>query len=205
LRVGVICEGITDYVVLGEVVKTQRSVDRLTLLQPPRDRLTGPGPGWQGVRQFLKTEGAGLDIGVHDLVVVHVDADIRTDPAISRQLSVDEEDPGSLERLCDHVKSWFVGGVSANAVIVLPREATDAWLLAAHTNIVRPETVEDPSAVLAERGLIGQRDGRPLKSAEDYRQLSQALVRLIRRRRTAKLPELERFLRKLQAFGRRRA
>jgi hypothetical protein len=202
LRVGIICEGPTDYIVLSEVMKAQGPVQQLTLLQPPTDRLTGPGPGWQGVRRFLQTEGIALEIGVHDVVVVHVDADVRKDAELRGRLREDP-DPESLGPLCDHVKSWFADGVTPNAIIVLPREATEAWLLAAHTNIVRPETVEDPAAVLAARGIIPSHDGKPLKISGVYRRLSVALVRLIRRHAIENLPELERFLAKLRARRRR--
>jgi hypothetical protein len=203
LKVAVICEGPSDFVVLKMVVAAQGDVERFTLLQPPKDRLTGPGPGWQGVRRFLQLEGAGLDIGVHDLVVVHVDADIRNDPALRGELAGDADDPDSLEPLCDYVKRWFSGGVSPNAVIVLPREATDAWLLAAHSNIRRPEAVQSPATALADRQIIPSDNGRPVKRTEDYERLSEALVRLIRRGSTQRLPELERFLEKLRALRRR--
>jgi class 3 adenylate cyclase len=54
----------------------------VTLLQPRFDLLAArapgtPGAGWQGVRRFLQQTARTLAASGQDLVVVHVDADIR--------------------------------------------------------------------------------------------------------------------------------
>ena len=66
MRVGIVCEGSTDFAVLrvvcGELLGTTDFF--VTLLQPRFDVLAGraggaPGPGWQGVRGFLSPARGG--------------------------------------------------------------------------------------------------------------------------------------------------
>jgi hypothetical protein len=201
MRVGIICEGSTDFAVLEALALRVAGASECKLLQPDFDRLrhreATPGPGWQGVRRFLRTSGPALFLGVYDAIIIHVDASVRHDPEIAARLEKSAKEDNELEPLCRHVKGW-AGKLPDAAVIVLPREELESWLLAAHTAIKDVEAVADPAEVLAGRGIIPRRNGEPDKTEEQYRELATSLVRLAQnRKRLAGVPELGRFLFKL--------
>jgi hypothetical protein len=209
VRVGIVCEGSTDFAVLrvvcGEVLGTKDL--SVTLLQPRFDALAGraggtPGPGWQGVRAFLQQTGQRLGAAAQDVIVVHVDADIRHLAEIERRLG-ESADGEELAPLCDHVKSWIPGGVPESVVIVLPREATEAWLCAVATHRADVESIRKPADELRSAGVVGTRGETAEKLASAYAALAAGLGPLLRdRRKLARVPELERFAGKVAARAR---
>jgi hypothetical protein len=211
VRVGIVCEGSTDFAVLrvlcGELLGTTDLF--VTLLQPRFDALAGraggaPGPGWQGVRAFLQQTGGKLAAAGQDVIVVHVDADIRHLPEVEKLLR-ESEDGEELGSLCDLVKTWMPGGVPASVVIVLPREATEAWLCAVASTIHRAdvEDIRKPADALRDAGVVGDLGGTAEKRALQYAALAAGLGALLRdRRKLAKVPEMERFVGKLAARAR---
>jgi hypothetical protein len=222
VRVGIVCEGSTDFAVLRVVCTALLGPKDLivTLLQPRLDLLAArarasrrgsaplssalpdspstPGGGWQGVRQFLQQTGRTLAASGQDLIVVHVDADIRHLPEIRKHLGADTG--GDLTPLCDHVKVWMPGSVPESVVIVLPREATEAWLCAMTTHRADVEAIPRPADTLREAGVLGERGGTAEKLASTYETLAAGLGPLLRdRRKLARLPELARFVGKVSA------
>lgn len=208
MRVGIVCEGSTDFVVLEALALDLLSADECVLLHPDFDRLRASGdaahaPGWQGVRTFLRTSGVALGLLVYDVIVIQVDASIRH----LRELklspsSVPEGSVDPLNPLREHVRTWAGGGLPESAVIVLPREELESWLVAAHTNLKDIEAIADPAGELASRGLIGIKRGKPDKDARLYRTLAPPLVTLAREsKKLGKVPELERFVSDLRAHA----
>jgi hypothetical protein len=210
MRVGIICEGSTDFVVLEALALNLLPADECVLLHPDFDKLQSTGdpthaPGWQGVRKFLHTSGPALGLLVYDMLVIQVDASIRKLKEL--RLSMPEEEdagPETLEALREHVESWAAGELPEGAVIVLPREELEAWLLAAHTNLKDVESIEDPAGELASRGFIKIKKGKLDKDSKVYRTLAVPLVKLAReQKKVRKLPELERFVGELRARSRK--
>lgn len=201
---GIVCEGSTDFAVLRAVCVELLGKAGLTvsLLQPRFDALAArvpgtPGSGWQGVRAFLQQAGARLSAAPQDIIVVHVDADIRRLPEVARHLTP-PMDGEELSPLCDHVKRWIAGEVPASLVIVLPKEATEAWLCAALTHKADVEAIAKPADELRDAGVIGARGGTAEKRAAEYELLAAQLAPLLRdRRKLAKVPELARFAGKI--------
>lgn len=207
MRVGIVCEGSTDYRVLQAVCRQVLGVNGLviTLLQPNIDalraRAPGAAPGWQAVRAFLGQTHASLAAAQFDVLVIQVDADIRSLPAVARALASpgDEE----LQALCDHVKSWMRGSVPESAVIALPRESIEAWLVAAVTNRHDVESIARPVEDLCDAGILGRRDSGPHKDPAVYESLATRLTPILRDgRKLGKVPELARFAGKLSARAR---
>lgn len=207
MRVGIICEGETDYPVLRAVVVHVCRDPALVVvpLCPDTDRLRSPatGPvagGWQAVRAFLQTSADVLAIGTYDIVVVHVDADV-LDKLSSPPASSPGDPAGGLDPLCRLVKGWASEGLPDHAVVVLPRAASESWLLAAHTNLKRVEDIDEPAEELARRGLLQRgKDGTARKRSVDFKKLAEGLPSLLAdQRRLDELPELARFVGKL--FG----
>jgi hypothetical protein len=201
--VGIVCEGSTDFAVLRVVCGELLGIKDLsvTLLQPRFDLLATHAPGWQGVRRFLQQTGRTLAASEQDLIVVHMDADVRHLPEIARHLGMGAGE--DLAPLCDHVKSWMAvddGGVPESVVIVLPREATEAWLCAVATHRADVESIARPAEELHKAGVLGDRGGTVEKRAVHYATLAAGLAPLLRdRRRLAKVPELARFVGKVSA------
>jgi hypothetical protein len=206
VNVGIVCEGSTDFAVLRVVCGALLGTRDLTvtLLQPRFDALAGraggtPGPGWQGVRAFLQQMGPRLAAAAQDILVVHVDADIRHRPEIRKHLGVSEA-ADELSPLCDHVKGWMTGGVPESVVIVLPREATEAWLCAVATHRTNVEGIAKPADELRRVGVLGARGGAADKRAAEYEALAAGLAPILRDpRELAKVPELARFAGKVAA------
>lgn len=209
--VGIVCEGSTDSTVLRAICAEILGKAGLVFrpLQPDFDRLrqrdpTALGPGWQGVRKFLKDPANMLLATRLDALVVQVDADIRKLPEIRKQLVVDEgEQAEGLEPLCAHVKGWISGGVPGSAIVVLPRESTEAWIVAAAMRKKNVEAIDDPAQALVNAGIIGVVKGRPDKRAVNYEEhLPSLLAKLKEPKELGALPELARFVGKLNATAR---
>lgn len=210
MRVGIICEGSTDYAVLERLVKELAREPQLVIspLQPNFDALRqgrmSQGTGWQAVRKYLRSPAFPVTVASYDVIVVHVDADVRDEPEIRGHLSLDDAEGDELSALCTHIKSWMAGGVPSSAIITIPREATEAWLLAAHTRRKNVESIEAPARSLADAGLLATTERGLEKSPVRYAELAEALVRVLGDARTLRqLPELGRFLGKArEAFHR---
>lgn len=204
MRVGIICEGSTDFVVLEALAQDLLPADECVLLHPDFDKLraTGLASGWQGVRKFLQTSAAALGLAVYDAFIIQVDASVRKGLELTHS---EEEGFESLEPLREHVRGWAAEGLPESAIIVLPREELEAWLVAAHTNVKDVEALEDPAGELAARGIIGQKKGRPDKDSKVYRELANpALVKFaLDAKKLRRVPELERFVGELRARGSR--
>lgn len=207
MRVGIVCEGITDFVVL-EAIAGAVLADRqptFTLLQPDHDRVRRPGDprsagGWQAVRAFLEEGNAQLSLARIDVVIVKVDASVRLSGELVPSLEDDD-----LETLCDHVKAWIGEPIPESVVITLPCEEIETWLVAAHTRRKDVEAMEDPARVLVDEGLLGTRNGRPDKKSTDYKRLSESLQRRVGDRKLLRaIPELERLCSKLRTRARGR-
>ena len=209
-----------------EMVPLHPDFDRLR--RPPGSRWRLP-TGWQAVRAFLRDFSPGLGAGQYDLVVIQVDASIRLLPEINKVLRQAQtvespadggEEPvasgrsrrprralaqvAELAPLCAHVQSWSPRGLRESAAVVLPREGTEAWLLAANSQVKNVESLHAPERRLAQKGLIGVRGGDPEKLAERYGELARPLVRLVKDSKSLRaVPELERFVGKVRERARR--
>jgi hypothetical protein len=208
MRVGIICEGSTDFVVLEALALELLPAEECVQLHPDFDRLRVSGdaahaPGWQGVRKFLQTSGPALGLLVYDLLLIQVDASIRKLKELKLACPEGEGDESeTLDSLRAHVESWAADELPESAVVVLPREELETWLVAAHTNLKTVESLEDPAAELVARGLIGVKRNKPDKDAKVYRTLAVPLVKFARdRKKTRQVPELERFIGELRTHS----
>lgn len=206
--VGIVCEGSTDSAVLQAICAEVLGKEglRFRALQPDFDRLrqrdpAAAGPGWQGVRKFLQDPANMLLTATLDVLVVQVDADIRRLPEIAGHLA--QEGDEELSPLCAHVKGWMAGGVPDAAIIVLPRESTESWIVAAATRKKNVEGIADPAGALVDAGILGIVRGKPEKRAADYQAHFPALLSKLKDLRELRaIPELERFVGKLSARAR---
>jgi hypothetical protein len=170
-------------------------------LQPPLDNLSGaPEPsGWQAVRAFCRKNCERLAASVHDLIVIHVDADVRHKVAKELVQPAEEGDDAGedLAALCAHVRSWLGAAPPPGTVIVLPKEQSEAWLLAAHTQIKDVEAVAQPKDILVEKRLLPVEERE--RTTAVYTRLAGPLERVLTDpKRLKAVGELARFVGKLQ-------
>lgn len=193
-RVGFVCEGPTDVLVLRALVEHVAGgpIDA-RYIQPDLDGLDRSG-GDTRVERWCRGNGHGLGWLLEwqgiDLLVVHLDAD-----------RCPKYGAADTAALCATIKGWLgPGAARPELVIVLPAQATEAWLVAAHrAQTPAVEAMPHPENALASLGLLS-RDaaGRPLKAPDRYGPMAAALVEQLDAVRPV-LRELRRFLEKLEA------
>jgi hypothetical protein len=110
---------------------------------------------------------------------------------------------GVGQALFDHVRSWAGTALPATAMITLPREDLEAWVLAAKTNRKSVEGIDRPADVLVRMGLLAVENGKPLKTDEQYKEFAPAVARLAKdKRRVREVRELERTVDNLRRTAR---
>lgn len=192
MRVGVICEGRTDFILLEQVVLSVFGPCEIDALQPMRDRLNASGwrsGGWTLVKKWCEERGAegiadDMELGAMDALVVQVDGDLCGREGL----------PSGREALCDHIKRTWIGEgtLPRGVVICIPAMATDTWLVAALCSDPIPVDLEGDQAPVGRLGQWGLS-----KNQYHYGQHAERLrgrVSAIR----GSLPELERFVGKLE-------
>lgn len=192
MRVGIVCEGRTDFVLLEQVVLSVFGPCEVDALQPLRDNLDPSkwqSGGWTLVRAWCDQRDAeriadDMAIGGIDALVVHVDGD----------LCGRERLPADRHSLCTHIREAWLGGgpLPPGVVICIPAMATDTWLAAALHPGALPADLEadvDPLARLRALGVA--------KTQYDYAAHAATLRARIPALRRA-LSELERFVSKLE-------
>jgi hypothetical protein len=201
MRIGIICEGGTDDAVLRAILRETCAPGDLVFssLQPKVDEIGHIGlGGWQAVRKFLQQSSAMIIAAQLDMIIVQVDADVRRLPEITKHLDAEDGDE-ELDPLCRHIKGWMSAGVPESVIIVLPRESTEAWLIAASTNLKKIETIEGPARVLADMGLIAGSKGKGAKNPAAFGDLVARLLPSLKKpAKLAAVPELERFVSKIR-------
>lgn len=151
VRIALVSEGITDYVVLRAAIRSMldgRSFV-LTLLQPEGSLAftaagnVGPlGGGWRGVYKWClqsavrgggRLSGDPLFIG-HDLLVLHLDADVAGEN-LTGLLPCEQPCPppnATTDRLRAVMLAWLgEAQTPPQTVLCTPSKSTEAWVMAA--------------------------------------------------------------------------
>lgn len=196
MNVGIVCEGRTDFILLEQVVLAVLGPSEVRPLQPMRDTLEPSRwteAGWTKVKLWCErgadTIDDELEIGALDLLILQIDGDLCGRDGL----------PASRPALCDHLKTQWIGppGPSSKVVICIPAPATDAWLVAALEASPDGDSLEQHVDVLDRLAAFGI-----AKNQYDYLAHAGRLGEHVRSR-SALLPELRRFVGKLEAARRR--
>lgn len=190
MTVAIVAEGPTDQVLLEAATRASASREfRFLTIQPESsDAFGGFGPhgsGWKGVRRWCRevaNAGGGVIQFISpsygsriDLLLVHVDADIASDPELG------EERPcppaySTVERLLEHVRGWLdLPSVPAVIVLVIPSKSTEAWVVAAlaargKRTLPNVECIASPARLLTRRPFkhLATKGGQPKKDVDVY-------------------------------------
>jgi len=161
LNVKLVCEGITDKIILEAVLSAYLQSDKFTVncIQPESSKIEGNpyehGTGWKGVRSWCQMVQAagGLDAvealqsGV-DLLVIHVDAEIVFEAehdGLSQPCPPPDRNIKAAEAI---VMNWLgLQQLPDRVVIWVPSMMTEAWVIRAlHPEIQLSESCLRPSA-----------------------------------------------------------
>ncbi|AUX40568.1 uncharacterized protein SOCE26_019690 [Sorangium cellulosum] len=204
--IGIVCEGSSDFPVLEAVVEAALGDGHeVRYLRPETDALFRPG-GWTAVKAWCEEHASWLSdfmtVGNIDLLIIHVDADVRRHVP---ELKKKKGEP-TTQDLCDTIKGWLKLRQSAKGrrvLIVIPAQATEAWLVAAQGGATPDlEKEAKPVTRLVQRKLVSTIGGKPDKSPAVYRDLATPLRSHAAELRGV-LRELDHFMGKLEA-GRER-
>jgi len=151
MNIGTVVEGPTDRLVLQAVIERLCPGDhRYFPLQPPTT-MGETGTGWKGVRRWChetwQRKGASLDKMLSsgtgpalDILVIHVDADIATEPDLQEGtdepvLNVQQPCPpaeATANQLRRVVLRWLQrDGFPPQVLVAIPAQDTENWTFAA--------------------------------------------------------------------------
>ncbi|MCD6588466.1 MAG: hypothetical protein J7K88_07940 [Candidatus Fermentibacteraceae bacterium] len=160
LRIGIVCEGPTDFIVIQAALNAVISKDfTATLLQPedtPKSKKLGTG--WCGVFKWCRDNLFSENYQVIVLrktfhaVIIHLDADV----AEKRFSDCGLDSPGlpcvspcppsgdTVKKLKNLLKSWMPGNPLDNrTVICIPSVCTEAWVVTALYGKLNPDILTE--------------------------------------------------------------
>ncbi len=186
LRVGIIAEGLSDLMVLEELIRSSRPDAELIAPQPD-ESLTHLGQGWVGVRNWCRDFGPGLEsflggvvpLPIH-LIVIHVDCDIADHHGLELPCPPATDTAEAVSRL---VRETWLNRASRPEFVVIstPSMSSEAWVAATldppHPNLSDIECDKDVANEFVRRRLLRRKDGQVKKAATAYRPLAQAMGR----------------------------
>jgi len=137
LRVGIVAEGSTDFLVLEEIMKTVTPDIGFVRIHPAPASSSRLGNGWRGVKAWCQENGPELEaylVGVRSqplsLLVIHADC------SMADKLGADRPCPPAADTALavrQTIETTWLGRVPLPEFVVLakPAMSSDAWVIAA--------------------------------------------------------------------------
>jgi hypothetical protein len=184
LRVGIVAEGRSDWLVLEEVMKTVHPEIEFVRLQPDQTLFAGIGQGWKGVRAWCRENGHRLEVIMHgitgdpiQILVIHADCSMADEEEIHHPC------PPAIDTavaLAEVVETKWLGcdPIPEFVVVATPAQSSDAWVVATldppYANLADIEcdkSVEDEliKSQWGEIKRLRKRDGEVKKPTSAYR------------------------------------
>lgn len=147
LRVGVVSEGVSDFLVLRSVLRQSYPDAEYVPVHPAGENSTTFGQGWMGVRRWCHRFGANIETFLAgfpgnplDLLVIHADCSMAREEGAERPCPPAAETAAALAQVID--EGWLQRVPRPPFVVLaLPAMTTDTWVVA---------TLDPPLANLAE-------------------------------------------------------
>jgi hypothetical protein len=221
LRLAVVTEGPSDYLVLRSVIETILPGAEVVPVHPEvpvaaypeyRQALGGAfrGSGWLGVRAWCTEYSGERDLELflsavvgdkYDGLVVHVDASMASNVDIDQPCPPPSATTSPLRKVV--IEKWLgLASTPAFLVLVTPSKTIDAWVVAAleptHPNLECDFAVEN---VLVRLHKLRTSDGRVKKPRDRYEQLA-AMVGIQIAQVRKRCSEAERFAADVELLGR---
>ncbi len=180
MRIGLVAEGTTDFLVLESALARIAPGATFRRLWP--DTQMGGRPyGWRGVQRWCEEHGAALDAFMRgvvgdelDMLVVHVDCSMAHNVDARRPCPPASDTAAALQVV---TASWLaLEPLPAWLVVATPAQTSDAWAVAALDPPYESAVLECEQGIereLVRRKLLRIRGGS--KSTAQYRPLAVAI------------------------------
>ncbi len=183
LRVGIVAEGPSDWIVFEEVMKTVHPDVEFEHLQPDQTLLSGFPNGWRGVKAWCEENGSRLEVLMQGVVgrplhllVIHADCSMANKAGAERPCPPAHDTAAALGDVIHN--SWLGRNPRPGFVILaIPAQSSDAWVLATleppYANLADLECDKAAEDDFARRRLLRRRpDGQIKKNAGRYAPLA---------------------------------
>jgi hypothetical protein len=210
LRVGIVAEGKSDWLVLEAVMKSVHPDMEFERLRPDMTLASRSPHGWRGVRAWCQENGSRLEVLMRGvlgrplhLLVVHADCSMAHNESVNLPCPPARATADALREVI--TRSWL-GSESLPRFVILatPSRTVDSWVVAAldppYEGKVPLECDERVERELVARGLLRAKNGEVKKPEARYGPLVQGMVQKLERVRTS-CPEGERFRSEVAAAG----
>ncbi|MFZ1641470.1 MAG: hypothetical protein WAV07_08540 [Candidatus Contendobacter sp.] len=190
-RIYFVTEGRTDQIVIQGLIEQWLGKEDFTVsrIQPPSSAYaegldSNLSEGWKGVLAWCSGQRmvgpAGRDEAFRqaDCLIVHMDADVASDPDFKSPTFNGPCPPAgnACDWVRDHLTALLGGDLHSNAVLCVPAQDMEAWVLCAlHPDVADDnapiECRQEPGALLVQRTpyrLVRRKDGRLKKEAIKY-------------------------------------
>jgi len=187
LRVGIVAEGPSDWLVLEAVMRGLEPNVEFVRLRPDQSPESTSAFGWRGVRSWCREYGpnlatfmTGVTSGVLHVLVIHVDCSMAHNENARRPCPPAADTADALRAVI--LNSWL--GLPTHPpflVITNPSLSTEAWVVAAldppYRNLNDIECDDRVENELVARTLLRRKDGEVKKPARRYQPLADIVQR----------------------------
>lgn len=124
MRIGFICEGVTDLAVLENIFYGLFDEDDLyiTELAPPPVDYTKPNyerndrkGGWERLKEFLTTNEFKMQLDVHDYILIHIDSDEGYHPNFGVQINIKKN--GNHEQFIIDIENKLIEWINSSSYL----------------------------------------------------------------------------------------
>ena len=187
LRVGIIAEGKSDWLVLEAMMRKLHPDIAFLRLRPDLTLASMSPHGWKGVRAWCREFGPKLETfmkGIKgqelDLLVIHTDCSMAHNEGAERPCPPSSDTANALREIL--VTKWLGLPERPRFVIVTnPSKSTDAWVVAAleppYRHLATIECAPGVEGELVSRRLLRKKDGEVKKPEVRYTPLAAEVVR----------------------------
>jgi hypothetical protein len=186
LRVGIVAEGRSDWLVLEEVMKSVHPEIEFVPLQPEQTLFSGIGQGWKGVRAWCRENGHQLESIMQvlmdepiQILVIHADCSMADKEEIHHPCPPASNTALDLAKV---IETKWLGRepIPDFVLIVTPAQSSDAWVVATldppYANLSGIECDKGAEDELTRRRLLERKsDGRANKNYEKYKSLAERI------------------------------
>lgn len=179
LRVGIVAEGSSDWLVLEEVMKTVHPDIEFERLRPDQTLVSGTPFGWRGVKSWCEEHGSRLELLMRGvlgrplhILVVHADCSMADKANVEHPCPPASDTAFALVKLIE--VEWIRQDPKPDFVVIAtPSKSSDSWVVATldppYANLSNIECDKSAEDELARRHLLKKRpDGRARKPPNAY-------------------------------------
>lgn len=187
LRVGIIAEGETDFLILEEIMKTIATELEFVHIHPAPAVDSKFGRGWRGVKAWCEENGpeieaylSGIPSRALNLIVIHADCSMADKAKVVRPCPPASDTALALGKIIE--TDWLGRDPKPDFVVIAtPSQSIEAWVVAAfdppYANLADIECDKAAEDELIRRRLLEKKsNGQPRKQAHKYAPLAARMI-----------------------------